>query len=58
MALERGYCDLPGMRQRPQFEFRAGVRHVDFAPTVLEWMGLGAPFGVAGKSVREFLETK
>lgn len=44
----------PGFAKGPA----TGVRHVDFAPTVLEWMGLGAPFGVAGKTVREFLETK
>lgn len=35
-----------------------GVRHVDFAPTVLQWLGVEPPAGTAGRALEQFLETK
>ncbi len=34
----------------------AGARHVDFAPTVLRWLGVERPGAMAGRPLEDFLE--
>ncbi len=42
----------PGFRQAEM----AGARHIDFAPTVLRWLDVEPPAGMAGRVLEEFLE--